>query len=546
MRPLTRTQPRTFWFCLVGALAVLTAGSGCRPRESAVVSGNRTQVLHRGIGGDVSDLDPHLATNIAEIDLASVLFEGLVAEDPVDLHPVPGVAERWEISADGLNYTFHLRANARWSDGQPVTAMDFLTSWRRVLTASLGSENAGMLYLIQGAEAFHKQAAANFAQVGVSAPDAHTLSVTLDHPAPHFLSLLTHPVWWPVPLATVSANGSAYSRGNPWTRPGRLVGNGPFKLKLWEPNKVIEVEKSPTYWDAAKVRLNGIRFYPSDSVDTEERAFRSGQLHLTYVLPFGKVDTYRRSAPQFLRTDPYLNTYFVRLNTRRSPLNQENVRRALALAVDRAAIVQNVMRGGQQPAASFTPPGLPGYTPPAGIGTNLAAAREQLAAAGYPGGKGFPTLELLHNTSENHRMMAEILQEMWRRELGIEVRLVNQEFKVLLAERRAGNYQLLLSDWVGDYLDPTTFLDMWRSDSGNNHTGWANPEYDALLFRAARNPDPVARAAQLQQAESQMLASAPIVPLYFNTHVFLLQPNVKGWYPTLLDHHPYKHVWLEP
>lgn len=546
MRASFRSRPRTFWLCLLGAIAALLSVTGCRPRESAVVSGNRTQVLHRGIGGDVSDLDPHLATNIAEIDLASALFEGLVAEDPVDLHPVPGVAERWEISADGLSYTFHLRANAKWSDGQPVTAMDFVTSWRRVLTASLGSENAGMLYLIQGAEAFHKQAAADFAQVGVSAPDARTLRVTLDHPAPHFLSLLTHPAWWPVPLAAVSAHGSAYSRGNPWTRPGRLVGNGPFILKTWEPNKVIEVEKSPTYWDAAKVRLNGIRFYPSDSVDTEERAFRSGQLHLTYVLPFGKVDTYRRTAPQFLRTDPYLNTYFVRLNTRRAPLNHENVRRALALAVDRAAIVQNVMRGGQQPASSFTPAGLPGYTPPPGIGTNLVAAREQLAAAGYPGGKGFPPLELLHNTSENHRLMAEILQEMWRRELGIEVRLVNQEFKVLLAERRAGNYQLLLSDWVGDYLDPTTFLDLWRSDSGNNHTGWSNPEYDALLFRAARNPDATARAAQLQQAEALMLGSAPIVPLYFNTHVFLLQPNVKGWHPTLLDHHPYKHVWLEP
>jgi oligopeptide transport system substrate-binding protein len=546
MRPLSRSRRRTLWLSLLGVLSVLFASTGCRPRESAVASGNRTQILHRGIGGDVADLDPHLATNIAEIDLASALFEGLVAEDPVDLHPVPGVAERWDVSADGLSYTFHLRANARWSDGQPVTAADFVNSWRRVLTPTLGAENAGMLYLLQGAEGFHKGASSDFAQVGVSAPDAHTLRVTLDHPAPHFLSLLTHPVWWPVPLATISAHGSAYTRGNGWTRAGRIVSNGPFVLKSWEPNKVIAVEKSPTYWDAGRVRLQGIRFYPSDSVDTEERAFRSGQLHLTYVLPFGKVDTYRRTSPQLLRTDPYLNTYFVRLNTRRSPFNQENVRRALALAVDRAAIVQNVMRGGQQPAPSITPPGLPGYAPPPGMKTDFDTARSQLAEAGYPGGKGFPTMELLHNTSENHRLLAEILQEMWRKELGLDVRLVNQEFKVLLAERRAGRYQLLLSDWVGDYLDATTFLDLWRSDSGNNHTGWSNPEYDALLFRAARNPDPTARAAQLQQAEARMLESAPIVPLYFNTHVFLIQPAVKGWYPTLLDHHPYKHVWLEP
>jgi oligopeptide transport system substrate-binding protein len=545
MRPLFRSRRRHLWLSLLGALTLLLATAGCRPRESAVASGNRTHVLHRGIGGDVADLDPHLATNIAEVDLASALFEGLVAEDPVDLHPVPGVAERWDVSTDGLSYTFHLRANARWSDGQPVTAADFVNSWRRVLTPSLGAENAGMLYLLQGAEGFHKGASTDFSQVGVSAPDAHTLRVTLDHPAPHFLSLLTHPIWWPVPLATVSAHGGAYTRGNGWTRAGRIVGNGPFVLQSWEPNKVIAVEKSPAYWDAGRVRLQGIRFYPSDSVDTEERAFRSGQLHLTYVLPFGKVDTYRRTSPQLLRTDPYLNTYFVRLNTRRTPFNQENVRRALALAVDRAAIVQNVMRGGQQAAPTITPPGLPGYTPPPGLGSDPVKARALLAEAGYPGGKGFPTLELLHNTSENHRLLAEILQERWRKELGLDVRLVNQEFKVLLAERRAGRYQLLLSDWVGDYLDATTFLDLWRSDSGNNHTGWSNPEYDALLFRAARNPDPAARAAQLQQAEARMLESAPIVPLYFNTHVFLIQPSVKGWHPTLLDHHPYKHVWLE-
>ncbi len=541
---LSRNAPA--WWRLAAVIVLLLGAAGCRNRETAVERGNRDQVLHRGIGGEVGDLDPHLATNIAEVDLASALFEGLVAEDPTDLHPVPGVAERWEVSADGLGYTFHLRPDARWSDGQPVTAADFVASWRRVLTPTLAAENAGMLYVLQGAEAFHRQATKDFSQVGVSAPDARTLRVILDHPTPHFLSLLSHPIWLPVPLAAITAHGSAFSRGNPWTRPGRLVGNGPFNLKTWEPNKVIVVEKSPTYWEASRVRLNAIHFYPTESVDTEERSFRTGQLHLTYVLPFGKVDTYRRTAPQFLRTDPYLNTYFVRINVRQSPLNNEPVRRALGLAIDRATLVQNIMRGGQQAAATITPAGMPGYTPPPGMTGNMESARAALAAAGYPGGKGFPPLELLHNTSENHRLLGEVLQEMWRRELGIEVRLVNQEFKVLLSERRAGKYQLLLSDWVGDYLDASTFLDLWRSDSGNNHTGWAHPEYDSLLFSAARNANPRQRAAQLQQAEALMLSAAPILPLYYNTHVFLVQPSVKGWHPTLLDHHPYKHVWLEP
>jgi oligopeptide transport system substrate-binding protein len=465
-----------------------------------VAQGDREQVLHRGIGSDVSDLDPHLATNIAEMDLAAALFEGLVAEDPVDLHPVPGVAARWDITPDQLNYTFHLRPEARWSNGEPVTAADFIAAWRRVLVPSLAAENAGLLYVMQGAEAFHKGATKDFAQVGVTAPDARTLRVTLEHPTPHFLSLLTHPAWFPVPLATIAANGDAYARGNAWTRPGKHVGNGAFKLTSWEPGRVIVAEKSPTYWDAARVRLNAIRFYPIDSRDAEERAFRAGQLHVTYVLPLGKVDTYRRDTPDALRIDPYLNTYFFRLNTRRPPFNNEKVRQALSRAVDRSALVGKILRGGQTGATAFTPPGLPGYTPPDGAAVDFEAARTLLKEAGFPGGQGLPPIEMLYNTSANIQIVAEAVQEMWRRELGVNVQLVNQEFRVVLSERRAGRYQIMLSDWVGDYLDPTTFLDLWRSDNGNNHTGWGHAEYDALLFAAARNPDPAARAGQLRRA----------------------------------------------
>jgi oligopeptide transport system substrate-binding protein len=533
-----------FRFCAFLCLLVALL-PGCARRETSVQAGNRDQVLHRGIGSEVSDLDPQLAVNIAEGDLASALFEGLVTEDPVDLHPVPGVAESWECSPDQLTYLFHLRAGAKWSNGAPVTALDFVASWRRILTPALGAPNADLLNLIQGAEAFHKGLTTDFSSVGVTAIDARTLQVRLEHPAPYFLSLLTNPAWAPVPLAIITAAGVPDGRGNPWARPGTFVGNGAFTLKSWQPNQRIIVERSPTYWDAAHVRLAAIHFYPIDSSDTEERAFRAGQLHVTYVLPFGKVDAYRRDAPQFLRTDPYLNTYFFRLNLRRPPFGDERVRRALALAVDRAAIVEKILRGGQLAATAITPPGLPGYAPPAGPGVDFPAARRLLAEAGFPGGKGLPTIELLYNTSDNHRTLAEAVQEMWRRELGIDVRLVNQEFKVVLSERRAGNYQVLLSDWVGDYLDATSFLDPWRSDSGNNHTGWTDPAYDSLLFAAARAANPVERANQLRSAESLLLSAVPVIPLYYNTHVFLLQPSVKGWHPTLLDHHPYKHVWLE-
>ncbi len=539
----------SFSAVFIRLLSVLLAGAllpGCLKRETAVADGNRDQVLHRGIGSEVSDLDPQTAMNIAEVDIVSALFEGLVAEDPVDLRPVPGAAARWSIASDQLTYTFYLRPEAKWSNGDALTSADFLAAWQRMLTPTLGAENAGMLYVLQGAEAFHKGASKNFAQVGVSAPDAHTLRVTLEHPTPYFLSLLTHPAWHPVPLSVIAAKGDAYARGNPWTRPASHVGNGPFRLKSWHPNRLILAEKSPTYWDAARVRLNAIHFHPIESIESEERTFRAGQLHITYTLPFGKVDAYRRNSPQLLRIDPYLNSYFFRFNTRQAPLNNERVRRALSLALDRTAIVEKVLRGGQLPATSLTPPGMPDYTPPDVVRSDVNAARALLTEAGFPGGKGLPTLEILFNTSGNHRLIAEAIQEMWRRELGIEVKMVNQEFKVVLTERRAGRFQILLSDWVGDYLDATTFLDLWRSDSGNNHTAWSNSEYDALLFAAARNLDPVARAQQLQRAEAIMLNAAPAVPIYFNTHVFLIHPAVKGWNSTLLDHHPYKHVWLEP
>ena len=529
----------------VHSVLLLIILGGCLKHGTDVERGNREQVLHRGTGYEIGNLDPHLATNISEMDLISALFEGLVTEDPTDLHPVPGVAERWEVSTDQLTYTFFLRAGSRWSNGTPLTAEDFVASWRRILTPSLASSNASLLYVLQGAEAFAKGGAMDFAQVGVKAVNANTLRVTLAQPTPYFLSLLTHTAWLPVPLSVITASGPAYERGNSWASAGHLVGNGAFTLQSWAPNQSIVGVKSPAYWDAAHVRLNAIHFHPIDSLDAEERAFRAGQLHITYALPFAKGESYRRDAPQFLRADPYLNSYFLRLNVARPFLNEPRVRRALALGVDRDAITGKILRGGQLPAHAFTPPGTAGYTPAAQLPTDFAAARQLLAEAGYPGGRGLPAFELLYNNSENHRLIAEAVQEMWRRELGVQVRLVNQEFKAVLEQRRTGQYQILFSDWVGDYLDPSTFLDVWRTDSGNNHTGWSSPAYDSLLRSASLTTDAAAREAFFQKAEALLLEAAPLVPLYYNTHIFLLQPSVKGWHPTLLDHHPYKHVWLE-
>lgn len=527
-------------------LIVFCLGLGaCHRREMPVQQGDRDQVLYRGLGYEISGLDPQLAAGLSEYGVISALYEGLVAEDPVDLHPVPGVAESWAVSPDGRVYTFRLRTDAKWSNGDPVTAQDFVNSWRRALAPSLAAPNASMLYVLQGAEEFNRGRQADFSRVGVAAPDARTLRVTLVQPTPQFPAMLCQPVWWPVNLRSITASGAPDARGNPWAQPGRLVGNGPFTLVSWRPGQEIVVEKSPIYWDAARVRLRAIHFFPFDSVDAAERAFRAGQLHLTDTLPVGKIDAYRRESPQFLRADPVLDTYFFRVNVRRPPLNDERIRRALSLAIDRRVIVDRILRGGQQPATSFTPPGLPGYAPPTAVTTDFAAARRLLAEAGFPGGKGLPPIELLYNTSENHRVVCEAVQEMWRRELGLDVRLVNEELKVVLADRQAGNYQILLYDWQADYLDPDSFLAVWRGDSGNNNTGWSSADYDRLLDEAERMADPAGRAGLFQQAERLLLDAAPIIPLYFNTHVFLLRPSVKNWHPTLLDHHPYKYVYLD-
>ena len=530
---------------LLFLLAGLLSAAGCARRETIVQRGDREQVLHRGLGYEITDLDPQLATGIGEGNVFAGLFEGLVSEDPHDLHPVPGVAERWETSPDGLVYTFFLRADARWSNGQPVTAQDFVDSWRRILTPSLGSESADLLHVLQGAEAFHRGLTKDFAQVGAVATGPRTLRVTLDHPTANFLERLTHWAWSPVYLPAITAEGSAYERGNRWARPGHLVGNGPFVLKSWDTDRRIVVEKSPTYWDAARVRLHAIDFYPTDNLEAEERAFRAGQLHLTDALPDAKVDAYRREAPQLLRIDPYLGTYYYAFNLRQPYLNDARIRRALALAVDRGAIVEKILRGGQTPAAAFTPPGMDGYAPAGDLRTDFDEARRLLAEAGYPGGKGLPPFELLFNNSENHKLIAEAVQDMWRRELGVEVRLSNQELKIVLAARQSGDFQIVRGSWIADYPDPASFLDVWRGRNGNNYTGWSDPAYDAVLFAAERTPGAAERVALWQKAEGILLAAAPIIPIYHYTHVFLIQPSVHGWFPNLLDHHPYKYVWLE-
>ena len=534
--------------CLLFALAVfLCLTSGCSQRVPRVESGNRTQVLHVGNGAEPQDLDPQIVTGVTEHHLIMSMIEGLVIEDPVDLHPIPGVAERWDISQpDGLIYTFHLRKNAKWSNGEPVTAVDFVRSYQRILTPTLASQYASQHFMVTNAKAYNEGKLKDFSQVGYKALDPHTFQIKLESPTAYLLSLMNHTSWFPVHVPTIERHGPAFSRGNRWTRPGNFTGNGPFQLDKWRYNYAVTVRKSPTYWDAANVHLNAINFYAIESQDTEERAFRAGLLHVTQPPPPTKIAVYQERWPDRIRISPYLGAYFYRINVTKPPLNDKRVRRALAMAIDRESIVKNVTKGGQLPANNLTPPNTAGFNARARIPTDLAAAKKLLAEAGFPDGKGMPPVEILYNTQETHRTIAEAIQQMWKVNLGVDARLQNQEWKVYLDSQKTLNYQVCRAGWIGDYVDPNTFLDMWVKDGGNNETGWTNPEYDRLIEDAGRTTDTAKRFELFQRAEEILMDECPIMPIYFYTRVALMRPELKGWNPTVLDNHPFKYVRLDP
>lgn len=518
-------------------------GAGSPPADP---SAPKPAILRLGNGAEPQDLDPQVVTGVPEHKLLMGLFEGLVSEDPATLEPEPAVAERWDVSADGLTYTFHLRDNARWSDGTRLTATDFVRSYQRMLSPALASEYSYLLWFVAGAEDYNKGRLTDFSAVGFKAVDDLTLQITLNHPTPFFLRVLaSHYAWYPVPIDVIAKFGPLTQKATRWTLPGNLVSNGPFRLKTWQPNQRIVMERNPHYWDAARVRLDAIEFYPTENISTEERMFRTGQLDKTNELPNAKIDAYRRDFPDSLRIEPYMGVYFYRLNVTRPPLNDKRVRRALALAIDRESIVKNVTRGDQRPAYAVSYPGTAGYTPDARLKGDLAEARRLLAEAGYPDGKGWPHVELLYNTSENHRAIAEAIQQMWRRNLGIEVKLHNQEWKVYLDSQDNLDFWIQRAGWIADYVDPNVFLEIWTGGNLNNDTGWSNAEYDRLAAAALAAPDDAARYALYQQMDAILVDELPVIPIYYYTRVYALNPRVKGYWPTLLDNHPYKYIYLE-
>ncbi len=520
--------------------------SGCGQRETAVDQATRNGILLLDNGAEPRDLDPHLVTGFPEHRVIKALLEGLVADHPSDSNRVvPGVAERWEANEDASIWTFHLRTDARWSNGDPVTAEDFAYAYQRLLNPALAAPYVEMLALIRGAAAFNRGDHNDWSQVGVSVLDNFTLRFELNGPTPYFPLLLTHYTYFPVHRPTIEKHNAFARRGSGWTRAGNFVGNGPFILTEWRPNQRIVVEKNPYYWDADSVRLNGIHFFPFQDRQMAHRAFMAGQIHKTDNVPFNMRDRLREQQHPALRDDPFFVTNYMGLNVRNPGLDDRRVRQALLKALDLPLIIERVTKNGTV-AGGFVPPGIAGYPTADAYVHDPDQARALLAEAGFPQGAGFPTLVFITANADTSRTFAEVVQSMWSRELGIQVRIENKEWQVLISEMDSGNFDVFSIAWVGDYMDPATFLKIMRSGGGNNRTGFAHPEYDALLDAANQQADPEKRFQILSSAEAILLHERPILPVAWVSNLYLLHPDVQGWSSTkYLADIPYKSLWLD-
>lgn len=389
----------------------------------------------------------------------------------------------------------------------------------------------------------HGQDLWDLAGVGVAADEPHVLNLRLREKVPFLPTITRHYTWFPVPKHVVLKHGRLQDRFTDWTRPENIRSNGPFALKKWAVNHYVECSRNPHYWDAANVRLEGIRFFPTENPYTEARAFLAGQLHTTYALPSDQLSWIRKNRPEMLRSDPYLGTIFVRMNVGRKGLDDPRVRLALALAIDRQAICDHILEG-FKPADTLTPP-MEGYRANAVIRHDPERARALMAEAGYPGGAGFPVYSMLIGRAAG-RANAEAVQSMWRDTLGIRVELQNMEWSAYISAQQSLNFDMAMAGWIGDYLDPSTFLYMWTEGNGNNNTGWSDKKFEALLKDSGNRPDPAARLAGFREAEDILMAAMPIVPVAWYSRNYLHHPSAKGWYPLLLDNHPWKSVYLEP
>ena len=512
-----------------GILTALVAGNVA---TAAVVPAGvqlaEKQTLVRNNGSEVQSLDPHKIEGVPESNINRDLFEGLLISD-VDGKPSPGVAEKWE-NKDFKVWTFHLRKDAKWSDGTPVTAQDFVYSWQRLANPNTASPYAsylqyGHIVNIDDIIAGKKP----ITDLGVKALDDHTFEVTLSEPVPYFYKLLVHSSVSPVPRAAVEKFGEK------WTQPANIVTNGAYKLKDWVVNERIVLERNTNYWDNAKTVINQVTYLPISSEVTDVNRYRSGEIDMTYNnMPIELFQKLKQEIPKEVHVDPYLCTYYYEINNQKAPFNDVRVRTALKLALDRDIIVNKVKNQGDLPAYSFTPP----YTDGAKLvepewfkwsqEKRNEEAKKLLAEAGYTAEKPL-TFDLLYNTSDLHKKLAIAAASIWKKNLGANVKLENQEWKTFLDTRHQGNYDVSRAGWCADYNEPTSFLNMVLSDSSNNTVHYKSPAFDKLIADTLKVTDEAQRSELYSKAEQQLDKDSAIVPVYYYVNARLVKPWVGGY-----------------
>ena len=512
-----------------GILTALVAGNVA---TAAVVPAGvqlaEKQTLVRNNGSEVQSLDPHKIEGVPESNINRDLFEGLLISD-VDGKPSPGVAEKWE-NKDFKVWTFHLRKDAKWSDGTPVTAQDFVYSWQRLANPNTASPYAsylqyGHIVNIDDIIAGKKPVT----DLGVKALDDHTFEVTLSEPVPYFYKLLVHSSVSPVPRAAVEKFGEK------WTQPANIVTNGAYKLKDWVVNERIVLERNTNYWDNAKTVIKQVTYLPISSEVTDVNRYRSGEIDMTYNnMPIELFQKLKKEIPNEVHVDPYLCTYYYEINNQKAPFNDVRVRTALKLALDRDIIVNKVKNQGDLPAYSFTPP----YTDGAKLvepewfkwsqEKRNEEAKKLLAEAGYTAEKPL-TFDLLYNTSDLHKKLAIAAASIWKKNLGANVKLENQEWKTFLDTRHQGNYDVSRAGWCADYNEPTSFLNMVLSDSSNNTVHYKSPAFDKLIADTLKVTDEAQRSELYSKAEQQLDKDSAIVPVYYYVNARLVKPWVGGY-----------------
>jgi len=520
--------------CAVALTVVLGTSilAGCGAKDGATA--NKQQAIYN-LGEDPKTIDPQLNTASGAGNIILNAFEGLTRMDK-DSKAAPGVAEKWEMSEDGLKYTFHLRKDAKWSDGEAVTANDFKYAWLRALDPKTAADYAYQLYYIKGGEEYNTSEG-TAEDVAINVVDEYTLEVELTAPTSYFTQLTAFATYMPVRKDIIEANGDAWA-----TKAETYVSNGPFKMTDFRMKDAIILEKNENYWDAANVKLDKIDVRMVQEETSAYAEFKAGTFDMIEAVPSAEIENALNAKHAVVFKE--FATYFIALNVANNTdklnpdavkaLENKKFREALSVAIDRQALVDNVTKGHQIPALGFTAPGVPTpdgkdfaeskkYIEPTG---NIEEAKKLLAEAGYPDGQGFPTFNFLINSEGVHAAVAQYLQSVWQ-DLGVKTEISSQEFKVFLDTRRQGQYMIGRHGWSGDYLDPITFLDMWVTDGGNNVMNYSNAEYDALIKEAKNTADEAKKYEALRKAEDILMEDMPLIPLYYYTKVRAIKEDLK-------------------